>query len=130
MFPKYFTIGAINAAIAVALGAFGAHGLEENLTEHYLKIFETGVRYHMYSALALMLIALFSKQIEAGKLVQNGGRLILTGMIIFSGSLYILSITGFSKLGMVTPIGGVAILAGWTCVIIAAMKNKSNIRIK
>ncbi|MGO4547010.1 DUF423 domain-containing protein [Paenibacillus sp. 2TAB23] len=123
MFPKYFAIGALNAAIAIALGAFGAHGLEQKLTEHYLEIFETGVRYHMYNALGLMLIALFAKQIAAGKLVLNGGRLILTGMIIFSGSLYILALTSFSKLGMVTPLGGVAILAGWTCVIIAAMKK-------
>ncbi|CAM4264532.1 uncharacterized membrane protein YgdD (TMEM256/DUF423 family) [Paenibacillus endophyticus] len=124
MFPKYFAIGALNAAIAIALGAFGAHGLEQKITDHYLEIFETGVRYHMYNALGLMLIALFAKQIAAGKLVLNGGRLIFTGMIIFSGSLYILALTSFSKLGMVTPLGGVAILAGWTCVIIAAMKKK------
>lgn len=123
MFPKYFAIGAINAAIAIALGAFGAHGLEQKLTEHYLDIFETGVRYHMYNALGLMLIALFAKQIEAGKLALNGGRLILAGMVIFSGSLYVLAVSGFSKLGMITPIGGLAILAGWTCVIISALNQ-------
>ncbi|WP_141500397.1 DUF423 domain-containing protein [Paenibacillus luteus] len=123
MFPKYFAIGGINAALAIALGAFGAHGLEEHLTEHYLEIFETGVRYHMYSAIALMLISLFAKQAGESKLVLNGGRLILAGTVIFSGSLYILSLTSFSKLGMITPIGGAAMLAGWICVITAAFKK-------
>ncbi|KRE35576.1 DUF423 domain-containing protein [Paenibacillus sp. Soil522] len=123
MFPKYFAIGAINAAIAIALGAFGAHGLEKHLSDHYIEIFETGVRYHMYSALGLMLIALFAKQIGASKLVLNGGRLIGAGIVLFSGSLYVLSLSGASKLGIITPFGGVALLAGWTCVIVAAFKK-------
>ncbi|WP_054023658.1 DUF423 domain-containing protein [Bacillus sp. FJAT-28004] len=126
MFPKYFAIGAINAALAIALGAFGAHGLEKQLTDHYLEVFETGVRYHMYSALGLMLISLFAKQIGASKLVLNGGRLILTGTILFSGSLYVLALTSFSKLGIITPFGGVAIIAGWICIITAAFKKESN----
>lgn len=123
MFTKYFAIGAMNAAIAIALGAFGAHGLEKHLSEHYIAIFETGVRYHMYSAIGLMIIALFAKQIGASKLVLNGARLIVAGIILFSGSLYVLSLSGFSKLGIITPFGGVAILAGWTCVIVAALKK-------
>ncbi|WP_424769007.1 DUF423 domain-containing protein [Paenibacillus sp. sgz302251] len=125
MFPKYFTIGAINAVLAIALGAFGAHGLENILDEHYLEVFETGVRYHMYSALGLMLVSLLVKQIGESKLVVNGGRLILGGTIIFSGSLYVLVLSGISKLGMITPIGGLAMLAGWICVIAAACKAKS-----
>ncbi|HTG71059.1 MAG TPA: DUF423 domain-containing protein [Candidatus Udaeobacter sp.] len=123
MFPKYFAIGAINAAIAIALGAFGAHGLEKHLSDHYIEIFETGVRYHMYSALGLMLIALFAKQIGASKLALNGGRLIVAGIVLFSGSLYVLSLSGESKLGIITPFGGVALLAGWACVIVAAFKK-------
>ncbi len=123
MFPKYFVIGAINAALAIGLGAFGAHALKEALTEHYLDIFETGVRYHMYSSLGLMLISLLAKQIGAGKLVVAGGRLIFSGTVIFSGSLYILAVTEFSKLGMITPIGGVCMLSGWACIIIAALKS-------
>lgn len=123
MFPKYFAIGAINAAIAIALGAFGAHGLEKHLSDHYIEVFETGVRYHMYSALGLMLIALFAKQIGASKLALNGGRLIAAGIVLFSGSLYVLSLSGVSKLGIITPFGGVALLAGWTCVIVAAFKK-------
>jgi uncharacterized membrane protein YgdD (TMEM256/DUF423 family) len=123
MFTKYFAIGGINAAMSIALGAFGAHGLEKHLSEHYLEVFETGVRYHMYSAIALMLIALFAKQIGESKLLLNGARLIFAGTIIFSGSLYVLSLTSFSKLGMITPIGGVALIAGWACVIISAIKK-------
>ncbi|CAM4273411.1 DUF423 domain-containing protein [Paenibacillus alkaliterrae] len=122
MFPKYFAIGAINAALAIAFGAFGAHGLEEKITEHYLDVFETGVRYHMYSALGLMLISLFSKQLNAGRRVKYGARLILAGTVLFSGSLYVIALTGFGKLGMITPLGGVAMLAGWTCVIAAAFR--------
>ncbi len=124
MFPKYFAIGAINAAIAIALGAFGAHGLEGKVTEHYLAVFETGVRYHMYGALGLMLIALLDKQLNGNRLARIGGRLIFAGIIIFSGSLYILSLTSFSQLGMITPIGGVAMIVGWGYVIAASLKYK------
>jgi len=124
MFPKYFAIGAVNAALAIALGAFGAHGLEDHISEHYLSVFETGVRYHMYGALGLMLIALFEKQLNGSKLSLIGGRFILTGMILFSGSLYLLALTSFSMLGAITPLGGVAMLAGWGCVIAAAMRKK------
>ncbi|RJE84633.1 DUF423 domain-containing protein [Paenibacillus sp. 1011MAR3C5] len=123
MFPKYFIIGAVNAALAIALGAFGAHGLEGKVTDHYLDVFETGVRYHMYSALGLMLIALLDKVIGGSRKVLTGGRLIFAGTIIFSGSLYILTLTGFSKLGMITPIGGVAMIAGWVFVIVGAAKQ-------
>jgi len=125
MNSKYLTIGAISTALAIALGAFGAHGLEDKLSEHYLTVFETGVRYHMYSSLGLMLIGLLCQVIGCSKALANGFRLVFIGMIIFSGSLYILSTTGFSKLGMITPIGGVAMIAGWICIAVAAAnKNK------
>lgn len=123
MFPKYFAIGAFNAALSIALGAFGAHGLENRLSEHYLQVFETGVRYHMYSALGLMLIALLAKQIGGSKLALMGARLILAGTVLFSGSLYALTLTGVSKLGIITPFGGVALIAGWAYVIAAALKS-------
>ena len=122
MFPKYFVIGAINAALAIALGAFGAHGLEDRVSDHYLGVFETAVRYHMYSALGLMLISLLSLHLNDNKRVLIGARLIFTGTVIFSGSLYLLVLSGFSKLGMITPIGGVAMIAGWIFVIMAAYK--------
>lgn len=123
MFPNYFLIGAVNAALAIALGAFGAHGLEDRISEHYLDVFETGVRYHMYAALGLMLVAVMDKLIGGSRKALLGGRLILIGMIIFSGSLYVLALTSFSKLGMVTPLGGAAMLAGWGFVIAAAAKR-------
>ncbi|MEK3883064.1 DUF423 domain-containing protein [Paenibacillus sp. PL2-23] len=127
MFPNYFLIGAVNAALAIALGAFGAHGLEDRISEHYLDVFETGVRYHMYAALGLMLIAVMDKAVGAGKRALLGGRLIFLGMLLFSGSLYILALTGFSKLGMITPLGGVAMLAGWGFVIAAVAKSSKRV---
>lgn len=126
MFPKYFVIGAINAAIAIALGAFGAHGLEDIVTKHYLEVFETGVRYHMYSALGLMLIALLDKTLGGSLKARIGGRLIFAGTVIFSGSLYALVLTGFSKLGMITPLGGVAMLVGWGFVIVGALQKPTS----
>ena len=124
MFPKYFLFGAVNAALAIALGAFGAHGLEETISEHYLEVFETGVRYHMYAALGLMLVAVMDKLIGGSRKALLGGRFLMAGMVILSGSLYILALTGFTKLGMVTPLGGVAMLAGWGFVIAAAAAAK------
>ncbi|MFD2117106.1 DUF423 domain-containing protein [Paenibacillus yanchengensis] len=123
---NYFTIGAFSATLAIALGAFGAHGLEGKITEHYIQVFETGVRYHMYSSLGLMLIGLLSKIVANNKSFINGAHFILAGTIIFSGSLYILSLTSFSKLGMITPIGGVAMIIGWCMVAISAGKQKFN----
>src|SRR5690606_12551244 len=117
----YFVIGAINAALAVALGAFGAHGLEDRISAHYLDVFETGVKYHMYGALSLMLISLRDKVAGGGRKALIGGRLLVAGMRIFSVSLYVLAVTGQSKLGMITPIGGVAMLAGWVFVIIGVL---------
>lgn len=122
MFPKFFAIGAINAAISIALGAFGAHGLEDLLSEHYLAIFETGVRYHMYGALGLMLISVLDKLAGGSKTVAIGGKLVLAGTLVFSVSLYVLALTGFSKLGMVTPLGGVLMIAGWGFVVTGALK--------
>lgn len=119
---NYFTIGAFSAALAIALGAFGAHGLEGKVTEHYLQVFETGVRYHMYSSLGLMLLGGLIHMMKTAKRVVIGARLILAGTIIFSGSLYALVFSGWSKLGMITPIGGVAMIAGWCIVAIAAHK--------
>ncbi|RIX52414.1 DUF423 domain-containing protein [Paenibacillus nanensis] len=127
MFPKYFLMGAVNAAIAIALGAFGAHGLEDRITDHYLDVFETGVRYHMYGALGLMLVAVMDKLIGGSRKAAIGGRLIFAGTLIFSLSLYILATAGITQLGMVTPIGGLAMLTGWGFVIAAAanaMKTK------
>ncbi|GGG75044.1 DUF423 domain-containing protein [Paenibacillus radicis (ex Gao et al. 2016)] len=123
MLKKYFAIGAFGAALAVALGAFGAHGLKEVLSERLLDIFETGVRYHMYHSLGLMLVALLADRLGESKLLRTGANLLVAGVVIFSGSLYALALSDVSVLGAITPIGGVAFLGGWGCIIAAALRS-------
>lgn len=108
----FFIAGSISAFLAVALGAFGAHGLKERLTPEMFNIFEVGVRYHMYHALALLAVAWTSTRWPGGS-VTAAGWLFLAGTIIFSGSLYLLSLTGLRWLGAITPVGGLAFLLGW-----------------
>ena len=122
--PFFIIAGAVNAAIAVAFGAFGAHALKEKLSEHYLAIWETAVQYQMFHALALLAIGILMSPTLFGSVTQLSwaGYLILAGIIIFSGSLYVLSLTGIGILGAITPIGGVAFIAGWIMLIVAAVK--------
>ena len=104
--------GSILMLLAVGLGAFGAHGLRQRLTPDLLGIFETGVRYHVYHALALFAVAWVADKNPAS-LANAAGWAFTAGIIIFSGSLYVLSVTGVRWLGAVTPIGGLAFLVGW-----------------
>ena len=122
--PFFIIAGAVNAAIAVMLGAFGAHALEEKLTEKYLAIWETAVQYQMFHALGLILIGILMSSSLLGPITQLSwaGYLLLAGIIIFSGSLYVLSLSGIGILGAITPIGGVAFIAGWIMLIVAATK--------
>ena len=101
-------LGTINAALAVAAGAFGAHGLKERLDARSLEIFETAARYHMYHALAIVLCGVI-----ATKGATTAGWILQAGIVIFSGSLYALALTGVKGLGAITPIGGLAFLVGW-----------------
>ncbi len=111
--PGLWTVvGAASGAIAVMLGAFGAHALKARLSPEMLTIFETGVRYHMYHALALIAVGLSAARWPGAGLGVSGG-LMLAGIVIFSGSLYTLALTGIRWLGAITPIGGVAFIAGW-----------------
>lgn len=98
--------GAVLMFLAVALGAFAAHGLKSRLTPDMLAVFETGVRYHVYHALALLALG-------AVRGPDRAGWCFALGIAVFSGSLYVLALTGERKLGMITPIGGVLLLAGW-----------------
>ncbi|MBJ6362178.1 DUF423 domain-containing protein [Paenibacillus sp. GCM10012307] len=123
MRSNFIAYGAIYALLGVALGAFGAHGLEGKLTERMLEVYETGVRYQMYHALGLLLIGAVADRLGHAGLVSWAGRMLQTGIVIFSGSLYVLSLTGFTKLGIITPLGGAAFIAGWAFVIIAALKQ-------
>jgi uncharacterized membrane protein YgdD (TMEM256/DUF423 family) len=111
----YFTIGAVSAFISVAAGAFGAHALKNRLSTEMLAIFEVGVRYQMYHAFALMAVAWAQTRWPA-PLVTTSGWLFVAGTILFSGSLYLLSLTGWRWLGAITPLGGLAFLAGWLCL--------------
>ncbi len=122
--PFFIIAGAINAAIAVAFGAFGAHALKEKLSAHYLAIWETAVQYQMFHALGLLAIGILMSSSLLGPLTQLSwaGYLLLAGTIIFSGSLYVLSLTQIGILGAITPIGGVAFIAGWIMLILAALK--------
>ena len=108
----FFIAGSISAFLAVALGAFAAHGLKTKLSPEMFNIFEVGVRYHMYHALALLVVAWASTRWPGGN-INAAGWLFLAGTIIFSGSLYLLSLTGLRWLGAITPIGGLAFLIGW-----------------
>jgi uncharacterized membrane protein YgdD (TMEM256/DUF423 family) len=122
--PFFIIAGAINAAIAVAIGSFGAHSLKEKLYEHYLSICETAVQYQMFHAIGLLAVGILmsSSLFGASPQLTWAGYLLLAGIIIFSGSLYVLSLSGIGILGAITPIGGVAFIGGWIMLIIAAVK--------
>ncbi len=113
--PRLFALlGAVNALVAVAAGAFGAHGLKKRLAADLLAVFEVGVRYHFYHALGLFAVAWLASQRAPAQ--AAAGWLMLAGIVIFSGSLYVLALTGTRWLGAVTPIGGLCFLAAWACV--------------
>jgi uncharacterized membrane protein YgdD (TMEM256/DUF423 family) len=115
----FLLLGALFGFLAVALGAFGAHALRARLAPDMLAVFETGVRYHMYHALALILTSLVMARMS-GWLVAAAGWSFVAGILLFSGSLYALALTGVTVLGAITPLGGLAFLAGWACLAIAA----------
>jgi len=116
------TAGALSGLVAVAAGAFGAHALRGRLTPDMLQVFETGARYQMYHALALLLAA-YVCGVPPRPTGVWAGRLFLTGTVLFSGSLYAVALTGISSFGAVTPLGGIAFLAGWICLALAARRG-------
>jgi uncharacterized membrane protein YgdD (TMEM256/DUF423 family) len=108
----FFSIGAALAALGVAAGAFGAHGLKGRLTPEMLAVFETGVRYHLIHALALLAVAWAATRWES-RAIPAAGWLFVAGILLFSGSLYILTLNGIRAFGAITPIGGAAFILGW-----------------
>jgi len=115
----FFVLGALSACIAVGAGAFGAHGLRARLDPAMLAVFETGARYQMYHALGLLAVAWAAAR-WPGPWPGWAGWLFVAGTLLFSGSLYALALSGIRWLGAVTPLGGVAFLAGWICLALAA----------
>ena len=119
----WLAIAAINGGLAVASGAFAAHGLHGRLDAQALQMFETGARYHMYHALAIGLAALAMRDAAAGPATSAAG-FFLAGILLFSGSLYLLALTGARWFGLVTPFGGVCFLIGWGLLVFAATRLK------
>jgi len=128
MHKRFITTGALLGAIAVALGAFGAHGLKKIVPAETVQTFQTGVQYQMYHALALLLTGLLYEKCFQ-KFARIAGVLFLIGVILFSGSLYLLTagkaaeIASFDRSGILTPFGGIAFIAGWLFLFLAAMKK-------
>ena len=112
----FFTMGALLAGLAVGAGAFGAHALRDRLTPDMLAIFETAVRYQMYHALALLAVAWATTRWPDSSAVLAGWCFV-AGIVVFSGSLYVLALTGVRWLGAITPLGGLAFLAGWALLV-------------
>jgi len=109
---NYLVIGAISGCLVVILGAFGAHGLKDILDEYGKSIYEKAVLYHMFHTMAILVLGLIEK-IQPEMHLSHAGWAFMLGIILFSGSLYILAITGLKSLGMITPIGGVFFIIGW-----------------
>ncbi|WP_050180422.1 DUF423 domain-containing protein [Domibacillus robiginosus] len=119
----FIILGAIHAFLAVALGAFGSHGLEGRVEAKYLDIWKTAVQYQMFHALGLLIVGFLIGQFSGSSILNWSGWLMFAGIILFSGSLFVLVLTGIGKLGAITPIGGLAFLAAWVLLIVAAVKN-------
>ena len=117
----FLLVGAVLGFLGVALGAFGAHGLRSRLSPDMLAVFETGVRYQMYHMLAILLVASAIGRAGEGRLLVSAGWAFFGGVVVFSGSLYALALTGVGMWGAVTPIGGLLFLVGWGCLVAYAL---------
>ncbi|WP_391557970.1 DUF423 domain-containing protein [Robertmurraya sp.] len=118
----FIILGAINAFLAVALGAFGAHGLEGRVEQKYLEIWKTGVTYQMFHATGLLIVGVLLGRLPANALLSWSGWMMVIGIILFSGSLYVMTLTKISILGAITPLGGLSFLAAWILIVVAAVK--------
>jgi uncharacterized membrane protein YgdD (TMEM256/DUF423 family) len=118
--PRYITLGALLAALAVMLGAFGAHGLKDILHATQMAVYQTAVQYHFYHALGLVLVG--TSGLKSAQALWSG-RMMFLGVLLFSGSLYLMTFTGMRWLGMITPIGGTAFIIAWGLLAYAAWKR-------
>ena len=123
MFRLLIVCGALGAALSVILGAFGAHGLKTRLTPEMLATFQTGVQYQFYHSLGLILVGIVLHTVKASGLVSAAGGLMLAGILLFSGSLYLICFTGIRSFGMIAPIGGTAFIAAWLLLAIGVLRS-------
>lgn len=121
----FIGLGSINAALAVVLGAFGAHALKARISPQMLEVYHTGAQYHFYHALGMLLIGVLAAQLQNSGALRLSGFLMLAGIVLFSGSLYLLAITGVTWLGAITPLGGLAFIAAWVVLALAALRATS-----
>ena len=125
MTNRFLLPGSVLALLAVAAGAFGAHALRDRLTPDMLSVFETAARYQMYHALALIALDRVGSAGPAASAIKAAGWLFVAGIMVFSGSLYLLVFSGLTWLGAITPIGGLAFMGGWACLAVAAIRARA-----
>lgn len=118
----FISLAAFCAMLAVAFGAFGAHALKGRLDTYALGVFETAVQYHFMHSLALLAVGILALSQPHTVLLKSAGWLFLVGIVVFSGSLYCLSLTGIKWLGAITPLGGLCFIAGWACLTVIGWK--------
>ncbi len=121
MNPLFFALGSISGGFAVALGAFAAHALRRRRSHESIETFQTGVHYQMYHALALLAVALAFQRLPGSMFLSAAGWFFIIGTFLFSGSLYLLTLSRLRWLGAVTPFGGIAFIIGWLCLLLAAV---------
>lgn len=119
----FLAIGAVAMLAAVGLGAFGAHALKAQLAPELLAAYRTGVEYQFYHALGLLAVGLAAQRLPESKWLRASGWLMLAGIVIFSGSLYLLALTGVRAFGAVTPVGGIAFMLAWALFAVAVVKR-------
>jgi uncharacterized membrane protein YgdD (TMEM256/DUF423 family) len=118
----FLTLGGIAALLAVALGAFGAHALKNRVPPEMIAVWHTGIEYHLFHALGLLAVGLAAAQLPQSALLRWSGWLMLAGILLFSGSLYALALSGQNWLGAITPAGGLAFLAAWAVFAAAVLR--------
>ena len=122
MAKLFITLASLSGMLAVAFGAFGAHALKSRLDDYAMGVFETAVQYHFYHSLALLAVGVMALSVPQTAMLKSSGWLFLVGILIFSGSLYLLSLSGVRWLGAITPLGGLAFIGGWACLAATGWK--------
>lgn len=122
MAKLFITLASLSGMLAVAFGAFGAHALKSRLDDYALGVFQTAVQYHFYHSLALLAVGILALSQPQTIMLKSSGWLFVIGIFIFCGSLYLLSISGVRWLGAITPLGGLAFIAGWACLAATGWK--------